>query len=100
MGVDYAIVSGCRKQISLNGFVASITQLLAIWVSAGGDVGLLRKPFRWGGAALRRSRKPREYPIGPSAMGFEKSMREARLSRIGSDNPAVDVGRWSANSRN
>ena len=45
----------------------------------GGDVGPLPRPFRWGGAALRRSRKQREFPIEPSAMGFEKSMRKTRF---------------------
>lgn len=80
---------GCRKQISLNGFDASISPSLATWMNVGGDVGPPPKPFRWDGAASQQLRKRRECPTERSAMGFEKSTRKTRFPRIGNDGLAA-----------
>ena len=96
----YAMILGCRKQVSLNGFVANISPSFATWMSVDGDVGPPPKQFRWGGVELWRLPKLREFPIEPYAMGFEKSTRKTLFPRIDNDGPAAAARRGKTSNRN
>ena len=57
----------------------------------GGAAGPRPKPCRWDGAESRRWPKRRESLIERYATGFEKSTREASLSRGDNDGRAADA---------
>ena len=98
-GVDYGMLPKCRKQLSSNGFVASLLGSLANSTNGGVVVGLRSKPLRWGEAESRPSRRQRESRIVPYATGFGNSGPRPRVPRIASENPALVVGQGKRNGQ-